>query len=189
MTNAIDLAVKLSSEHLVQGLQEAIKAWGHELGTLAVMSNMNVDTLRRKLAGNSAFTIDELSMICDVLEVQVFELCGGVDAATAVCDTTERAPQRCPAYDWCTVDDGPSHVEDGFHQEEGVAGSAPGRLRTDHVIFDGKVLLDITESFSWQVEAEESREFFRTLRAAIDTAEAKFEAFKSRVAGEVTDHA
>ena len=185
MTNAIDLAVKLSSGHLLQGLQEAIKAWGHKLETLAVMSNMNVDTLRRKLAGNSAFTIDELSVVCRVLEVQVFELCDGVDATTAVCDTTERAPQHCPVYDWCTVDDGPSHVDDVFHQEEGVAGSAPGRLRTDHVVFDGKVLLDITESFSWQVEADESRTFFQTLRAAIDEAEAKFEEFKIRVkAGE-----
>ena len=69
--------------------------------------------------------------------------------------------------------------------EAGVTDDEPGHLCTDHVVEDGVVKLDISDSISWQIDADESREFFQTLRAAIDTAEAKFDEFKARVkAGE-----
>ena len=98
---------------------------------------------------------------------------------------------KCPVYSWCDVDNDTDHIAEGWHREEGVADVAPGYLRTDHVLNleEGLVSLDISDSIAWIVDADESQEFFQTLRAAIDTAEAKFEAFKSRVAGEVTDHA
>ena len=185
-TTATDLAIELSSKDLLRTLNEKIETWNHELGTLAVMSNMTLVTLRRKLAGYSPFTFNELDMVCGVLGINVSELYTD-DAPTVTSEvvatpTPEAAaePLRCTAYSWCDITDR-DHDGDSFHQESGITVIERGVLRTDHVVEDGVVKLDVTESFAWIVDADESEEFFKTLRAAIDTAEAKFEEFKARV--------
>ena len=187
-TTAADLAIELSSKDLLGTLNEKIETWNHELGTLAVMSNMTLVTLRRKLAGYSPFTFNELDTICAALGIKVSDLCtAGVSTVTSEMLATPEAakePQRCEAYSWCEVTDR-DHDEGTFHQESGITLTERGVLRTDHVVEDGVVKLDITESFAWTVDADESEEFFKTLRAAIDEAESKFEEFQTRVkAGE-----
>lgn len=189
-TTAVDLAIELSSKDMLRTLNEKIEAWNHEMGTLAVMSNMTLATLRRKLAGYSPFTFHELETICITLGIEVSDLyTAGVFTvksevtATPTLEGSEE-PQHCKAYSWCMVTDR-DHDEDTFHQESGITVTERGVLRTDHVVEDGVVKLDITESFAWTVDADESEEFFKTLRAAIDEAEAKFEEFQTRVkAGE-----
>lgn len=59
------------AQRITTRLNEKIEESGYTADEVAEKANLSPSTLTRKLAGNSAFSIAELAMICLALEIPI----------------------------------------------------------------------------------------------------------------------